>query len=610
MNLLDLPPIDWRELKIDTKGRSRGQVKTLCPKCSHTRKNRHEPCLSVNLDMNRWLCHHCGWKGPEPGFATARGQVGPGAPAIGARLRSDEREAPRVYARPDELPPTPEERFRTALLDFWRSRGISEATVDAFKITADQKGMHFPYYRNDELINIKHRWYQVSTDQETGEIVKKKRHRMEAGAELIFYNLDECERASTVYIVEGEPDVLAMREAGYTAVISPPNGAPAENVDIGKANFDYLPSGQALFETATRVVMCGDMDVPGRRLMDELARRIGKEKCWRVEWPEGYKDANEVLADEFLGGDGVRHYVETARPYPVEGITQPIDYIDELWKYEHATEQGVRLSEWAGFSEIVRISEGQLSIWTGIPSSGKSVFLNHLTLHLALEHGWKIGVFSPEYHPTELHVRDLIECALGKPMNTAFNKHATRDEVTAILEKITEHYRFILPPEPSLDEVLYRAQALVYREGIKFLIIDPWTELDQSRPNGMSATDWVDICLKRIRRFGRKHEVHVAVVAHPTKMKPIEDREGTRQWPVVTPYDISDSRHWYEMADVICSVWRDKMQPTEPVEIHVQKVRFRDNGDVGKALFTYDRISRRYTDVTHRYSPEDRMATV
>lgn len=64
------------------------------------------------------------------------------------------------------------------------------------------------------------------------------------------------------------------------------------------------------------------------------------------------------------------------------------------------------------------------------------------------------------------------------------------------------------------------------------------------------------------------------------------------------------------MADVICSVWRDKSLPDEPVEVHVQKVRFRDNGDIGKTLFKYDRISRRYTDVTLDYLPEDLQVTV
>ena len=40
-----------------------GQVKTKCPKCSHDRKKKTDPCLSVNIDEGIWNCHNCGWHG-------------------------------------------------------------------------------------------------------------------------------------------------------------------------------------------------------------------------------------------------------------------------------------------------------------------------------------------------------------------------------------------------------------------------------------------------------------------------------------------------------------------------------------------------------------------
>ena len=50
-------------LGIDLK-KSSGQAKVLCPKCSHPRKNKTEPCLSVNIDSGEYNCHNgCGFKG-------------------------------------------------------------------------------------------------------------------------------------------------------------------------------------------------------------------------------------------------------------------------------------------------------------------------------------------------------------------------------------------------------------------------------------------------------------------------------------------------------------------------------------------------------------------
>ena len=50
------------ELGISTR-RPIGEEKTLCPKCSHTRKKHSDPCLSINHDEGVYFCHHCDWKG-------------------------------------------------------------------------------------------------------------------------------------------------------------------------------------------------------------------------------------------------------------------------------------------------------------------------------------------------------------------------------------------------------------------------------------------------------------------------------------------------------------------------------------------------------------------
>ena len=52
----------FEENGIYVKGTS-GQEKTICPKCSHTRKNKSDKCLSVNIDDGVWHCHHCNWEG-------------------------------------------------------------------------------------------------------------------------------------------------------------------------------------------------------------------------------------------------------------------------------------------------------------------------------------------------------------------------------------------------------------------------------------------------------------------------------------------------------------------------------------------------------------------
>src|SRR5688572_20983184 len=54
----------FSDFDIDVpRGRTTGQVKTICPQCSHSRKKKKDPCLSVNIDQGVWKCYNCNWTG-------------------------------------------------------------------------------------------------------------------------------------------------------------------------------------------------------------------------------------------------------------------------------------------------------------------------------------------------------------------------------------------------------------------------------------------------------------------------------------------------------------------------------------------------------------------
>lgn len=40
-----------------------GEIDTTCPECSQQRRKKNVRCLSVNVAVGTWLCHHCGWRG-------------------------------------------------------------------------------------------------------------------------------------------------------------------------------------------------------------------------------------------------------------------------------------------------------------------------------------------------------------------------------------------------------------------------------------------------------------------------------------------------------------------------------------------------------------------
>ena len=563
----------WAAANISLPAGASGEVRLLCPQCASKRRPAHqsERELAVNVEQATWMCHHCGWSG---GIARVPGAI---------KATRKEYEPPRPV--PVSVPPTLWENT----VAFFQRRGISEATLTSAGVTvanekcpvceAEVGHILFPYYRNGAHVNTKHR-------------CGKKHFRMERGAERVLWNIDACAGAETIYVVEGEPDALSLMEIGIPNVVSVPDGAPAPNAKNYASKFAFLESAEDLFAHAKRVVLACDADEPGRLLTDELARRIGPEKCSRVRWGNGIKDANECLVQH--GRDELWDRLSHAELYPVEGIFTGLDFVDDLVSfYEHGDDPGTGFG-YPRLDEHYRICLGHLSVWVGIPSHGKSTVLDQLLVKLAEDHDWRFALFSPEQQPLSRHQRTLIQQHVGKPIKAGYRERMTVDEMLWANEWAAEHFSYILPEETSIDHILELARTEVYRRGVKGIVIDPWNELEHARPRHMTETEYTGEALIKFRRFARNHDVHLWIVAHPTKMRRVETSNGTEAEPVPNLWDISGSAHFRNKADVGVTVWRDLVNgPHDVVQIHITKMRWEDNGQLGTVRFGYDAASKR-----------------
>jgi len=278
-----------------------------------------------------------------------------------------------------------------------------------------------------------------------------------------------------------------------------------------------------------------DNDDAGKKLESELIRRLGPEKCSLVTWPEGCKDANDVLIK--LGEDVLRQCLNEARPVPIAGIYEVRDFAENIIKFYESGEIGGERTGWFKLDKYYSVRPGEWTLITGIPSHGKSEFLDALMINLAENEEWHFGVCSPENQPLERHAAKFIEKYSGQPMSGPKDDRIEYPELMRSVEWLEDHFSFILPNEDDLSvgNVLHLAKALVFRKGIKGLVIDPWNELDHSRPSNQTETEYISNALTKIRRFARDHQVHVFLVAHPTKLQ--KKPNGT--YGVPRPYDVS-----------------------------------------------------------------------
>lgn len=556
----------FADLDIEIPSGRYGEVDVTCPQCSPTRKKSRDKCLSVNTDTGIYHCHHCGWSGKVGG-----GDYGT-MPAVVPILRKVEYLVP-APPRGDVLP--------ESVVAWFAARGIEDWVLADAHITAGMEfspsqgkpvmAIRFPYHRDGALVNVKYRAHP-------------KDFWMAKGAERILYGLDGIVGAETICIVEGEMDKLSMDQVQAHPTVSVPDGAPSPDASNYGSKFAFLAGvAEERFSAATHIILATDADAPGRKLADELARRIGYAKCQKVVWPEGVKDANECLTK--LGRTALLEAIADAQPYPVDGIVTPRDLAQPLEDlYDNGYDRGAT-SGWRRFDELYRARAGLFCVVTGSPGSGKSHFLDNLMVRLAQHHGWAFGVCSPENQPLQRHLAGICSVFTRKPFTQGATERMTKEQMHIARAWAERYFAFVLPAEPTIANILERADVLVYRMGIRGLVIDPWNELDHSRPNGMTETEFTSQCLSQIRNWARLRDVQVWLVAHPTKLQ--KDSEG--RYPVPTPYDISGSAHFANKADACLAVWRDPM--TDFPEVHVQKQRFRETGQLGMQRFRYEGLT-------------------
>jgi len=419
-----------------------------------------------------------------------------------------------------------------------------------------------------------------------------KHFRQVKDAEKILYGVDDLIQEWAV-IVEGELDKLSCAEAGIPFCLSVPDGAPPPGSKSSDTKFEYLVNCAEQLSTLKKIVLAVDNDAPGKTLEEELARRLGPERCWRVSWPPGCKDANNVLLQH--GAETLRECIESAKPIPIEGVLTVADLAgDVMALYLEGLHSGVSTG-WPSVDAHYTVRPGELTIVTGIPSHGKSQFLDALTVNLAREHDWNFAICSPENLPVSRHVAKLIEQYSGFPFREGPSKRVPQEEVVTALNWLHGHFVFIAPEESlTIPVLLDTAKCLVARHGIRGLIIDPWNEFEHTRPSGQTETESICHALTQIRRFARTHGVHVWVVSHPQKLYRKEDG----RYPVPTPYDISGSAHWRNKADNCMTVWRDENEPNQPIYLYVQMVRFREVGNVGMVELRWNKLNGRYEEAS------------
>ena len=538
-------------------GLDEGKTQGTCPLCSSTRKpeNQKQKCASYDWERGLGTCHNC-----DKSF----------------QLHTYERKgtSEKTYVKPEAFVV---QEVGSKVEEWFKTRGISRKTLHELRVTEGSEYMpqtgkaenviKFNYFMGDNLINVKYR-------------DGRKNFKLYKGAEKVFYNIDSIVGYEYCILVEGEMDVLAMHEAGISNVISVPNGAT-----LNTNNLDYLDACIDYFEDKEKIILATDSDEAGVALQTELIRRLGSEVCFLATFDD-CKDANEYLIKH--GPEKLVSRITNAKPVPLENVTTFRDIEDEITDFvRNGFKPGFQIGL-SNFDNIFSTYTGQFITVTGIPSSGKSDFVDRMVVGYNRNYEWKTAFASPENQPTYLHAHKLMrKCWGGMP--TAADIYS--DRWNQIADHCNTNFFHIDMERYTLEAVLKKGAELVKRKGIKCLVIDPFNKVrsnDQSGDVNVYTLEY----LQKIETFAKKYEVLVIVVAHPTKM--YKDGNGKIEEP--TMYNIKGGGEWYDASYHGLLVHRDYEAKT--VKCKVLKVKFQNLGENGaEAHFKWQPDSGDYLSI-------------
>jgi len=529
-------------------------VPELCPFCGGG-QHRDKDTFALNLETGVYNCKRgkCGRTGTFKQLCREFGE-------IATNDRNME-----LYSRKQRKftePKTEVKSLSSPVEEYLRLRGFSKETWEKYKVGEDGKGnIVFPYYENGKLVMVKFR---------PARKIKKGESKCwrEEGGKPVFWGMDLCTPDKPLTIVEGETDCLSLAEAGIENVVSIPSGA--NDLTCIELCWDWL-------QQFNKIIIWVDSDQAGQELQRNLINRLGIWRCWIVQCDR--KDANEVLY--FDGKEKVRELWEKAVETPITGLTRLADAKPFDWSKVKRIKSGVY-----GLDKILGgFMTGQLSVWTGKSTHGKSTILGQILLE-AVEQGYKVCAYSGELTASSFQFWIDLQAAGPEYVNMVYDPimdgvvPSINAEIREAIHKWYYDYFFLydqfgLTEETNILEVFEYA---VKRYGCKMFLIDNLmtTILDEGQEHDFWRAQ--SKFVNKLADFAHVMDVHIHLVAHPRKTKgdllENEDVSGAseitkRADNVLVMQRLNDTERAERQCDSLLIVRKNRIHGRQNVEIEL-----------------------------------------
>jgi twinkle protein len=521
-----------------------------CPFCGDPKSHFY-----MSQDEGLFQCHKCSEKGNLVTLQKHLGDYEPSKQRSGymktarqdiVRAAFPEQDKAKVTINPERAVKANERLLNDpdALTYITESRGISLEAVDFFKIGLEiqegAKWLTIPHFIKGKLVNIKFRSLPP----------QEKTFKRVTGCPSILFNGDILQgKPDTVYICEGEIDVITLWDQGIKNVIGTTAGAGA-----------LLPEWIDQLQAVKKIYLVYDPDDAGQKGAREAARRLGYDRCFNMVLPDG-QDVNEY----FRAGHDLFDFqslVNEARQFDVAGVMTFADglkrYREEAQRPDQAT--GIRTG-WRDVDRIIKTGfmPGELIVLGAPPKIGKSTFALQIITHNALQDTPAL-FFCLEMRPMKI-IQKIMQC------------HNRSEEIgMAEIERARIDFKgkplFLgyCYQRPTLDGIMDTLKAAIKRYGLKLLCFDHLHMLVRSISN---QTQEIGLAVQSFKFLAEELEMPIILIAQPRKIQADS---------IMTAMDLKDSSSIFSDCDHL---------------IILHRARRASNGKEGATLQTeaYDPIT-------------------
>jgi twinkle protein len=379
-------------------------------------------------------------------------------------------------------------------------RKIPVTTLEAYNVCARKSGsgswvMEFPIYAFDgkTLLNIKHLGYERKWNAEKNQWDKESWQEKDCPPGLFGWRAVDKESTSLI-ITEGEIDAMTWHQWGYQNALSIPAGAQGDQwIDWDWENLEPYQT----------IYLCFDNDEVGIPAAVKAAKRLGAHRCRIIMLP--HKDSNLCLQKGCTVGDTLQWIKESQYLKPAE-LKTASDFRPQIHRLfnppENDEDAGLRTPI---FGRQILFRPGEMTLWTGHTSHGKTTLLSQIMVHAMLANQ-KVAIGSFEINgPTT--IAKMIKCL-------AFSDELEPDQIDYAVDWLSDKlWLYAITGIVKRPQVLELMQYSVMRHGVKQVVIGSLMKCD------MSSEDYElqRVFLGELHSFAQEYGIHLHVVGHPRK---------------------------------------------------------------------------------------------